>query len=49
MPWELAKLYPTTITVLSYRAFFWPSWTNDHIRLVYDSKGYDFEASGQLA
>lgn len=49
MPWTLAKLYPTTVTVLSDRAFFWPLWSDDHIHAVYGSTAYDFEASGQLA
>jgi hypothetical protein len=49
MPWTLAQLYPTTVTVLSERAFFWPMWTDDHIAAVYDGKEYDFEGSGQLA
>lgn len=49
MPWTLAKLYPTRVTVLSDRAFFWPLWSEDHIHAVYGSTGYDFEASGQLA
>ena len=49
MPWTLAKLYPTTVTVLSDRAFFWPLWSEPHIRAVYASTEYDFDASGQLA
>ena len=49
MPWTVAKLYPTTVTVLSERAFFWPLWSDDHIYAVYGSTEYDFEASGQLA
>jgi len=49
MPWTLAKLYPTTVTVLSDRAFFWPLWSDDHIHAVYASTEYNFEASGQLA
>jgi hypothetical protein len=49
MPWTLAKLYPTTVTVLSDRTWFWPLWTNDHITAVYAGNEYDFEASGQLA
>ncbi|KAK8864262.1 hypothetical protein IAR55_001508 [Kwoniella newhampshirensis] len=49
MPWTLAKMYPTSVTVLSERAFFWPLWTDDHIHAVYETKEYDFEKSGQLA
>ena len=49
MPWTLAKLYPTTVTILSERAFFWPIWTDDHIHAVYQTTEYDFERSGQLA
>lgn len=49
MPWVLARLYPTLITVMSERAFFWPLWTSDHIYGVYETTEYDFHASGQLA
>lgn len=49
MPWILARLYPTLITVMSERSFFWPLWTPDHIHAVYETKEYDFEKSGQLA
>ncbi|WWD17440.1 hypothetical protein CI109_101881 [Kwoniella shandongensis] len=49
MPWTLARMYPTLVTVLSERAFFWPLWTEDHIHAVYETKEYDFEKSGQLA
>lgn len=49
MPWRLARLYPTLITVLSERTFFWPLWTKDHIRSVYQTSEYDFHSSGQLA
>ncbi|OCF40483.1 hypothetical protein I317_05721 [Kwoniella heveanensis CBS 569] len=49
MPWTLAQMYPTLLTVLSERAFFWPLWTDDHIYAVYETTEYDFEKSGQLA
>lgn len=49
LPWKLAQLYPTTLTILSDRAFFWPTWTSDHITSIHTSSEYDFEASGQLA
>ncbi|WWC61705.1 uncharacterized protein I303_104290 [Kwoniella dejecticola CBS 10117] len=49
MPWTLAKMYPTLLTILSERAFFWPLWTDDHIHAVYETTEYDFELSGQLA
>ncbi|KAJ9098458.1 hypothetical protein QFC19_006325 [Naganishia cerealis] len=49
IPWTLAQLYPTTVTVLSERVFFWPMWTAEHIDAVYVKNEYDFEASGQLA
>ncbi|KAL7421719.1 hypothetical protein Q5752_003490 [Cryptotrichosporon argae] len=48
MPWTLAQLYPTTVTVLSERAFHWPLWTPDHVRSIYEGTEYDFLASGQL-
>lgn len=48
MPWTLARLYPTLVTVLSERAFFWPLWTDEHLRTVHDTTEYDFD-SGQLA
>lgn len=49
IPWTLAQLYPTTVTVLSERAFFWPMWSAEHIDAVYVQNEYDFETSGQLA
>ncbi|WVW83730.1 hypothetical protein I302_105751 [Kwoniella bestiolae CBS 10118] len=49
MPWTLAKMYPTLLTILSERVFFWPLWTDDHIHVVYETTEYDFEQSGQLA
>ncbi|WVQ82214.1 hypothetical protein IAT38_004342 [Cryptococcus sp. DSM 104549] len=49
MPWTLAQMYPTLVTVLSERTFFWPLWTDDHIHAVYATTQYDFERSGQLA
>jgi hypothetical protein len=49
MPWKLAQIYPTLVTILSERAFFWPVWFDSHIFTVYETTDYDFEASGQLA
>jgi hypothetical protein len=49
IPWTLAQLYPTTVTVLSERAFFWPMWSAEHIDAVYVKNEYNFESSGQLA
>lgn len=48
LPWLLARLHPTMITVLSERALFWPLWSSDHIDAVYVKDEYSFEASGQL-
>jgi hypothetical protein len=49
VPWHLAQSFPTEVTVLSDRAFFWPTWSDDHIDAVYHGNEYDFFSSGQLA
>ncbi len=49
LPWKLSQVYPNQVTVLSDRTFFWPTWTQDHLRAVYDEDEYSFDDSGQLA
>jgi len=49
VPWHLAQIFPTEVTVLSDRTFFWPTWSDDHIAAVYYGNEYDFFSSGQLA
>jgi hypothetical protein len=45
----LARAFPTEITVLSDRTFFWPTWVPNDIAAVYEANEYDFLTSGQLA
>lgn len=49
MSWKLARLYPELIHLLSDRAFFWPLYDKEAIKLVYETEKFDFQASGQLA
>ena len=37
IPSLLAEQHPDEIKILPYRAFFWPLWTDDHIRWIFDS------------
>lgn len=37
VPARLAERHPDEITLLPYTAFFWPLWTDDHIRWLYQS------------
>lgn len=37
LPARLAAQHPDEITVLGPRAFFWPLWTEDHVRWIFDS------------
>jgi len=37
LPARLAQEYPGEVTVLSHRAFFWPLWTREHIKWIFDS------------
>jgi len=47
-PWELARSFPNEITMLTYKAMFWPIWTPPHLAYVHEQNHYDFFASGQL-
>jgi SAM-dependent methyltransferase len=37
LPAKLAKDYPSEITVLPHKAFYWPLWTTEHLEWIYDS------------
>ncbi|MGI4755378.1 MAG: glycosyltransferase family 32 protein [Janthinobacterium lividum] len=37
LPARLAQENPQDITVLDHKAFFWPLWTPEHIRWIFDS------------
>lgn len=37
LPLKLAKEHPEEITILPYTAFFWPLWTETHIRWIFES------------
>lgn len=37
LPLYLAKRLPDAITILNYRAFFWPLWTMDHLEWIFNS------------
>ncbi len=37
MPAKLALEYPHEVLVLPYNAFFWPLWTPDHLKWIYES------------
>lgn len=37
LPATLAQQYPGEITVLPHTAFFWPLWTREHIKWIFDS------------
>ena len=36
VPAQLAKKYPDEITMLPYKAFYWPLWTEEHLRWLYE-------------
>ncbi|GAA5873488.1 hypothetical protein JCM8547_005444 [Rhodosporidiobolus lusitaniae] len=48
-PWDLARAYPTEITVLNKFAFFWPIWHDDHLRVIHRSDKYSFHRPDPLA
>jgi hypothetical protein len=37
LPAKLATQHPDEITVLSHKAFFWPSWTDEHLHRIFRS------------
>lgn len=37
LPLALAQRYPKEITILDYRAFFWPLWTLEHLEWIFNS------------
>ncbi|GAA6040149.1 hypothetical protein JCM8097_002054 [Rhodosporidiobolus ruineniae] len=48
-PWDLARAYPTEITVLNKFAFFWPIWDDDSLRMVHRSLSNVFHSPSSLA
>ncbi|GAA6050554.1 hypothetical protein JCM3770_005597 [Rhodotorula araucariae] len=48
-PWDLARAFPTEITVLNKFAFFWPIWDDDSLRTVHRSTAYSFHRAPALA
>ncbi|KAI9482632.1 hypothetical protein BDB00DRAFT_158872 [Zychaea mexicana] len=42
LPGKLAPHFPDEITVLGYKAFFWPLWDTIGLRTMYLEKSYDF-------
>ncbi|KPV76685.1 glycosyltransferase family 32 protein, partial [Rhodotorula graminis WP1] len=48
-PWDLARAYPTEVTVLNKFAFFWPLWDDDALRRVHRSDVYSFHRPSPLA
>ena len=45
LPKELAVKYPTEITILDHRSFFWPIWDRDGLNLMYKSHEYDYKSN----
>ena len=37
LPLKLARDYPDEITVLSHQAFYWPLWTDSHLKWIFAS------------
>ena len=37
MPARLARQYPDEIKILSHRAFYWPLWSEEHLRWIFAS------------
>ncbi|GAA5917821.1 hypothetical protein JCM6882_004159 [Rhodosporidiobolus microsporus] len=48
-PWDLARAFPTEITVLNKFAFFWPIWHDDHLRVVHRDDRYSFHRPDPLS
>ncbi|POY73462.1 hypothetical protein BMF94_3399 [Rhodotorula taiwanensis] len=48
-PWDLARAYPTEITVLNKFAFFWPIWDDDSLRVIHRDDRYNFRKAPSLA
>ncbi|BGP29129.1 hypothetical protein JCM10296v2_000867 [Rhodotorula toruloides] len=48
-PWDLARAYPTEITVLNKFAFFWPIWDDDSLRMIHRSLSFSFHSPHPLA
>ncbi len=37
LPYLLSRKYPDEITIVDYRAFFWPLWTPSHLEWIFNS------------
>ncbi|HVT14682.1 MAG TPA: glycosyltransferase [Thermoanaerobaculia bacterium] len=44
-PAFLARTYPARVHVLDHRAFFWPTWEDSHLRMLYLDSGLSFADS----
>jgi hypothetical protein len=44
-PAYLARLYPDRLHVVDHRAFFWPTWTDEDLHLLYRGTGTSFAES----
>ena len=38
VPGKLAKQFSNEVTLLPYKAFYWPLWTDDHLRWLYEDR-----------
>lgn len=45
LPKELAVKYPSEITILDHKSFFWPIWDVDGLNLMYKSHEYDYKSN----
>ncbi|CAG8496123.1 4693_t:CDS:2 [Cetraspora pellucida] len=42
VPYHMSKEYVNDIHVLSKTAFFWPTWTDEHLNLAFNTTNYSF-------
>lgn len=49
MPWWLAQQHPNEIKLLDEKAFFWPLWTDDQLKLIFEAQDQDFDARATYA
>ncbi|CAG8582102.1 17972_t:CDS:2, partial [Racocetra persica] len=42
LPYQMSKEYSYDIHVLNKTAFFWPTWLEEHLQLVFKSNDYNF-------
>ena len=43
LPGKLAPHFPDEVTILGYKAFFWPLWDTVGLRTAYLEKSYDYQ------